>query len=163
MFDKLKRKRSKDSEIAILAPIAGDVIPITHVSDPTFSEKILGEGLAIKPAGGRAVSPIEGTVTQMFDTGHAVSLTSDDGVEVLIHIGLDTVRLKGKHFTIHAHDGDRVKPGDLLIEFDVKAIAEEGYDTVTPVVICNSGDYRSVSSVAVNAVAELGDFILIAR
>lgn len=130
--------------IQLFAPVAGEAVPITEVKDPTFGEKILGDGIAIKPSEGKVVAPCDGTVEQIFETGHAVTLTSLGGAEILIHVGLDTVELKGKHYTIHAHDGDKVKKGDLLIEFDAAAIAAEGYDTITPVVICNTDDYSTL-------------------
>ena len=130
--------------IQIFAPAAGEAVPITQVSDPTFGEKILGDGLAIKPSEGKIFAPCDGTVDMIFETGHAVSLVSRDGAEILIHVGLDTVALKGKYYTIHAHNGDTVKKGDLLLEFDVHAIAAEGYDVITPIVICNTGDYTAV-------------------
>lgn len=95
---------------------------------------------------------------QIFETGHAVTLTSLGGAEILIHVGLDTVELKGKHYTIHAHDGDKVKKGDLLIEFDAAAIAADGYDTITPVVICNTDDYSAVKPHTGTVAA--GDLIL---
>ena len=130
--------------IQLFAPVAGEAVPIDQVSDPTFGEKILGDGIAIKPAEGKVLAPCDGTVEQIFETGHAVTLTSLGGAEILIHVGIDTVELNGKHYTIHAHDGDKVKTGDLLIEFDAAAIAAEGYDTITPVVICNTDDFSAI-------------------
>lgn len=130
--------------IQLFAPVAGEALPITQVSDPTFGEEILGKGIAIKPSQGKVFAPCDGKIDLMFETGHAVSLVSADGAEVLIHVGLDTVALKGKYYTIHAHSGDTVKKGDLLIEFDAAAITAEGYDIITPVVICNTGDYSAV-------------------
>ena len=130
--------------IRLFAPVAGEAVPIEQVSDPTFGEKILGDGVAILPSDGKVYAPCDCKVDLMFDTGHAVSLISDSGVEILIHTGLDTTKLKGKHYTIHAHSGDAVKQGQLLMEFDVHAIAAEGYDTITPVVICNSADYSKI-------------------
>lgn len=130
----------------ISAPAAGEVVPVTDVNDPTFSEEMLGKGIAIRPSEGKVVAPCDASVDMMFDTGHAVSLVADNGAEILIHIGLDTVNLKGKHYTVHAKTGDKVKKGDLLIEFDAAAIAAEGYDTITPVVICNSADYKTVET-----------------
>ena len=142
MFGKIKKFLENNAGwISILAPINGDLIPITKVSDPTFSEEMLGKGVAILPTEGRVVSPVSGTVTQLFDTYHAISLTSDDGVEILIHVGMDTLRLKGAHYTPHVKDGDSVKLGDLLLEFDMNAIIDAGFDVVTPVVICNSDEY----------------------
>lgn len=160
MFGKLL---GKGDGIKILAPVAGEAVSLKEVSDPTFSEEMLGKGIAIKPSGGRIVAPVSGSVAQMFDTGHAVSLVSDDGVEILIHVGLDTVTLKGAHFTIHAHSGDKVKPGDVLMEFDKDAIAAAGLDTITPVVICNTADYKSVEATASGTVNELAEVIAIKK
>ena len=141
IFDKLFKKATDD----LYAPVAGEVVAITEVSDPTFGEEILGKGVAIKPANGRVVAPCDATVDMMFETGHAVSLVADCGAEILIHVGLDTVNLKGEHYTIHAKNGDHVKKGDLLMEFDPEAIKAAGYDIITPVVICNSGDYGTIT------------------
>lgn len=149
----------KSPSIVISAPVEGSTVPITEVSDPTFGEEILGKGIAIKPARGRVVSPVNGKVAMMFETGHAVSLVSDDGVEVLVHVGLDTIKLKGEFYTIHAHDGDTVKIGDLLMEFDMDGIKEAGYDIITPIVICNTADFASVTPIVGNAVSE-GDQII---
>ena len=94
-----------------------------------------------QPAEGKVYAPCNATVDMMFETGHAVSLVADFGAEILIHVGLDTVNLKGQHFTVHTESGAKVSKGDLLIEFDMEAIKEAGYDIITPVVICNSDDY----------------------
>lgn len=144
LFQKLFGQDGGKAPIQIFAPVAGQVVPISQVSDPTFGQEILGKGVAIRPSEGKVFAPCDATVDLMFDTGHAVSLVCDSGVELLIHVGLDTVALKGQHYTIHAHNGDKVKTGDLLIEFDPQAIAAAGYDTITPVVICNSGDFASI-------------------
>ncbi|SCP97277.1 PTS sugar transporter subunit IIA [Anaerobium acetethylicum] len=138
----------------IQSPIEGKAVPISTVSDPTFGEEILGKGIAIQPAKGRVVSPVDGTVALMFDTKHAVSIVSDDGAEILIHIGLDTVKLKGKHFTAHAKADDKVKAGDLLLEFDIDKIAAEGYDVIAPVIICNTSDYATIDTVTGKNVKE---------
>lgn len=148
-FDKLFGKKTD----GIYAPVAGQAVAIQEVNDPTFSEEMLGKGIAIKPSAGKVVAPCDASVDTMFETGHAVSLIADCGAEILIHVGLDTVNLKGKHFTVHAKNGDKVKKGDLLMEFDPEAIAAEGYDTITPVVICNSGDYATFIAHIGNAVA----------
>ena len=140
-FDKLFGRQDR---IELAAPVAGEAVPIAQVNDPTFSEEILGKGIAIRPAGCEIVAPCDGTVEMMFDTGHAVSLTSAQGAEVLIHVGLETVKLKGAHYTTHAANGDQVKKGQLLISFDREAIAADGYDTITPIVICNSDQFSQV-------------------
>ena len=132
--------------IQIFAPAAGEAVPITQVSDPTFGEKILGDGLAIKPSEGKIFAPCDGKVDMIFETGHAVSLVSRDGAEILIHVGLDTVELKGQGFKVHAKAGDKVKKGQLLIEFDIPAITAAGYDVTTPVVVCNSDEFTNVKT-----------------
>ena len=150
-----KRKKT----IQILAPLEGEVIPVTAVNDPVFGQELLGKGVAIRPTSGRVVSPVNGTLIQVFKTGHAVTLSSDDGAEILIHIGLDTVELEGKHYSPCAEDGQEVKVGDMLIEFDLESIAAAGFDTVTPVVICNSGDFAQVEGVTGKTVQESEEII----
>ena len=111
---------------ALFAPMAGTAVPVTEVPDPTFSTGMLGDGIAIEPTDGKVLAPCDATVDTMFDTGHAVSLVADCGAEVLIHVGLETVGLQGKGFTIHAQNGQKVKKGDLLIEADLEAIKAAG-------------------------------------
>lgn len=146
-------------ETPIFAPVGGEVVPVSQVNDPTFSEEILGKGVAIRPNENRIVAPCDGTIELMFDTGHAVSMTSDSGAEILIHIGLETIKLNGEHYTVHAKNGDHVTTGQLLIEFDREAIAAAGYDTITPVVVCNSSDYSHFSAYA-DKTAAAGDKII---
>ena len=127
----------------LCAPVAGNAVAISQVPDPTFAEELLGKGIAVEPTEGRILAPCDATVDMMFETGHAVSLIADFGAEILIHVGLETVSLKGKHFTIHAANGDKVKKGDLLIEFDIDAIKADGFNTITPMLVCNSADYTT--------------------
>lgn len=142
MFKSLKQMfGGSTSKKQILAPMAGKVVPMSEVSDPTFSQEILGKGVAIIPAEGKVVAPADGEVAVLFETKHAVSIRSDIGTELIIHIGLDTVNLKGEHFTAHVKQGDHVKCGDLLVEFDMDKIKEAGYDVITPIIICNTPDY----------------------
>ena len=121
-FDKLFGKKLE----GIYAQIAGKAVAITEVPDPTFAEGMLGNGIAIEPADGKVYAPCDATVDMMFDTGHAVSLVTDSGAEVLIHVGLETVGLEGKPFTVHVHNGDKVKKGQLMIEVDLNAVKEAG-------------------------------------
>lgn len=134
------------SELELGAPVDGYAVSVKEVSDPTFGEEILGKGIAVRPSGNKIVAPCDATVDLMFDTGHAVSLNADNGAEILIHVGLDTVKLEGKHFTVHAKSGEHVSAGQLLIEFDREAIAAEGYDTITPMVICNTDKYGEINT-----------------
>ena len=135
--DIILEKNITEGEALVLSPITGKVVSLKQVNDVTFSEEIMGKGAAIIPIEGRAVSPVDGVVSAIFETKHAIGLTADNGTEILIHIGLDTVKLGGKHFTAHVKSGDRVKSGDLLVEFDIKAIQEEGYEIITPVLVTN--------------------------
>lgn len=128
----------------VYSPVSGKSVSLQEVNDPTFSQEILGKGIAVIPEEGLVVSPINGTVVTIFDTLHAVALKSDDGMEVLIHIGLDTVKLGGKYFKALAKAGDRVKVGMPLIEFELDKIKEEGYDSITPIIISNSMDYGTI-------------------
>jgi len=123
------------------APMAGKAVPITEVPDPTFAEGMLGNGIAIEPAEGKVYAPCDATVDMMFTTGHAVSLVADNGAEILIHVGLETVSLEGKPFTVHAANGDKVKKGQLLIEVDLDAVKAAGLPTITPMVVCNTDEY----------------------
>lgn len=149
----------KEEVIEIFAPAAGKLVPLSEVSDPTFSEGILGQGAAVIPTGNQFLSPVDGTVNTVFPTGHAAALTSADGVEVLLHIGLDTVKLNGKHFTIHVEEGQQVKKGDLLLEADLEQIKAAGYDTITPVIVCNTEEFAEIAMAEAQDV-EAGDVVL---
>jgi PTS system beta-glucosides-specific IIC component len=120
------------------------VIPLSEVSDPAFAEKMMGEGVAIIPDGGTVFAPFAGVVDTVADTAHAVGLRSDEGIELLIHVGLETVRLKGAAFTLHVGEGQRVEAGAPLLDFDLQAILAAGCDTATPITVIN-GDAFEVS------------------
>lgn len=136
----------------ILAPMSGSVIALEQVPDSTFASGLLGKGVAIIPAVGQVIAPFPGEVASLFQTKHAIGLQSDSGIELLIHVGIDTVKLDGVPFTAHVKEGDRVQAGDLLIEFDRQAILDAGYDTATPIIISNSDDYREIDTVASSTV-----------
>ena len=127
--------------------MAGKAVPITEVPDPTFAEGMLGNGIAIEPTDGKVYAPCNATVDMMFTTGHAVSLVAENGAEILIHVGLETVSLEGKPFTVHVANGDKVKKGQLLVEADLEAIKAAGLNTITPMVICNTDDYPTFNTV----------------
>jgi len=158
MFNFLKKKEKEYDDI-IAAPVKGEAVPSSEVNDPTFAEEMLGKGMAIKPAEGKVYAPFDGTVALVFDTKHAVSLVSEKGAEVLIHVGLDTVMLKGEHYTAHVESGATVKKGDLLLEFDMEAIKAAGYDTITPVLVCNADDYKDVVRTT-GKMVEPGDVVM---
>ncbi|MEC0696037.1 PTS beta-glucoside transporter subunit EIIBCA [Bacillus atrophaeus] len=134
----------------IHSPIKGEVKALSEVNDSVFSAEIMGKGFAIVPEEGLAVAPVSGTITTVFKTKHAIGITSDRGAEVLIHIGLDTVQLDGRHFDVLVKEGDKVSPGDPLVSFDIEKIKAAGYDVITPVIITNTDQY------AVTAVKESG-------
>ncbi|MDH2332146.1 beta-glucoside-specific PTS transporter subunit IIABC [Paenibacillus polymyxa] len=138
----------------VLSPIEGTVVALSEVPDPAFASEAMGKGIAIQPTTGRVVAPFDGTITVAFKKKHALAVVSHHGAEVLIHVGVDTVKLDGKHFTSHIKEGDQVKAGDLLLEFDVEQIRAEGYPTITPVIITNSSQYVEILPIAQGEVTE---------
>ncbi|MBP1173023.1 PTS system beta-glucosides-specific IIC component [Paenibacillus sp. PvR133] len=136
--------KSFKSKTVIFAPMEGTVIPLLLVKDEAFSQEAMGKGMAIQPSSGKVVAPFDGIVANVFRTKHSIALKSVEGVELLIHIGLDTVKLKGQHFTVHVQEGDEIKHGQLLIEFELEAIQRAGYDTITPIIVTNTADYLEI-------------------
>ena len=128
----------------LVSPLKGEVKSLYQVNDEAFSTGALGKGIAIEPTEGRIIAPVDGVLTTVFPTGHAIGITSDNGVEILIHVGMDTVKLEGKYFSPKVKQGEHIKAGQLLLEFDIKAIEEEGYSLTTPIVITNSDSYLDV-------------------
>lgn len=135
-----------DNEISITSPVEGKVIPLTEVKDSTFAQEILGKGAAIIPEKGVVYAPFDGKVDAVFETGHALGLVSEDGVELLVHVGIDTVNLKGKYFTPKKKSGDTMKKGDILLEFDIDKIKANGYDVTTPIIISNTEQFAKVKA-----------------
>lgn len=142
-----KAENSKNT-ITLSAHMNGRFVPLENVQDEAFSSKVLGEGAAIEPEEGKLYSPCDGKVEMVFDTGHAVSLVSENGCEILLHIGIDTVKLNGKFFKTHVSDGQEIHKGDLLISFELDEIRKAGYQTTTPMIICNTDDYETVEIVS---------------
>ncbi|MCG7376516.1 beta-glucoside-specific PTS transporter subunit IIABC [Paenibacillus sp. ACRSA] len=136
----------------VFSPIEGTIVSLTEVPDPAFSSGAMGDGIAIEPTIGRVVAPFDGTVTVAFKKKHALAVVSDTGAEILVHVGVDTVKLDGQHFTSHIQEGDRVKAGDLLLEFDIAQIKAAGYHTVTPIIVTNSANYEKVVPMATGQV-----------
>ena len=148
-------------KIQIFAPIKGIIKDITEVPDDTFAQKILGDGVAIIPEEGKVYAPADGTVENIMDSKHGIMFRTNQGVELLIHIGLETVNLKGKYFTAHVENGAKVKTGELLVEFDINSIKNDGYNTITPVVVTNTDDYiRTVPMFKSSESVQTGDCIL---
>lgn len=140
MFKKLFGKSKEKKELQIYAPLNGQIVPLEEVPDPVFSQKMMGEGLAIVPNEGKVMSPVEGKIVQVPESKHAVGIEATDGTEILIHVGLETVALNGKGFTAKVSTGDNVSVGDALLEFDLNYIKENASDIVTPIIITNSSD-----------------------
>ena len=134
---KKKKKPETESKKGIYAPITGNLLPISEVPDPVFSQKMMGDGFAIEPTEGKVYSPISGKVMNIFPTKHAIGLVSDEGHEILIHFGMDTVTLNGEGFTSHVSDGDIVSAGDLLLSVDLDSVRPKVPSLITPVVFTN--------------------------
>lgn len=132
--------------IALAAPLNGTIVPLSSVKDAVFASETMGKGIAIYPSEGVVTSPVAGTVSKLFHSKHAIGITSDDGVEVLVHVGIDTVRLNGECFASHVQEGDRVTTGQLLLTFDLDALIARGFDVTTPVIIANTDDYQAISA-----------------
>ena len=143
-----KEAASTIEEIILGAHMNGTAIPLDDVDDEVFSMHILGDGAAIEPAEGKLYAPCDGTITNVFDTKHAITMVSSDNVEILLHVGLDTVKLGGKYFDVHVKNEQKVKKGDLLTTFDMEGIKAEGYKVTTPMVIGNTEDYSEVAVIA---------------
>lgn len=134
---KEEEKRVTIDREEIFAPLEGDLVPLEDVPDPTFSQKMMGDGFAIEPSEGLVTSPVDGEIVQVFPTKHAIGIKSVGGLEILIHIGLETVGMKGEGFTTLIKEGDKVKIGDRLVEFSLDLIKEKAVSAVTPVIITN--------------------------
>ena len=140
-----KETTDTDSTLPLLySPLEGKAVPLNQIKDPTFASGVLGKGMAVIPAKGEVTAPCDATVETVFETKHAIGLTGDNGAELLIHVGMDTVQLKGEYFTAHVKDGDHVKKGQLLLTFDIEKIKEAGYEITTPFIVTNSDAYSDV-------------------
>lgn len=157
--DDIAEKKPLVEKIELKSPMEGAVVPLKDVADPVFSGGILGEGAAILPTDGKVYAPADGVVSATMESMHAVGIKADNGAEVLIHVGLDTVKLNGEGFTMHCKMGDRVKTGDLLLECDLAFIKGQGYDVITPVLVSNSAQYVTVK-VTGQPEVKVGDVLL---
>lgn len=150
--------KQNESRVILHAPITGQIVAMREVKDETFALGILGDGVAILPFENELFAPVNARIEQVFDSAHAVTLMTEEGVELLMHVGIDTVELAGKHFECPVRAGDRVKTGDVLIRFDREAIAQEGYDLTTPIVVGNSEDFDI--TVLAGETVRMGDELL---
>ncbi len=151
-FDSLKKAISgtteTDDTINIIAPLSGEIVAIEDVPDVVFAEKIVGDGIAIRPTGNKMVAPCDGEIGKIFETNHAFSLESDTGIELFVHFGIDTVELKGEGFTRVAQEGQKVKMGDTIIEFDLEFLKEKAKSILTPVVISNMDEIKELQKMS---------------
>ena len=143
-------------DIRLDSPVEGELVALSAVNDPVFGSGAMGRGAAVRNPKGQVFAPFDGEITVFFETKHAIGMKSEDGVEVLIHVGMDTVKLNGEHFTAKAAQGDKVKKGQLLLEFDPEAIQAAGYETTTPFVVTNAADYGDIT-------VALGDQTVVAK
>lgn len=144
-LDKLfGKKENTVKEVKIYAPLSGEVVNIEDVPDVVFSEKIVGDGIAIRPNGDTIVAPVNGTIGKIFETNHAFSIESEDGVELFVHFGIDTVELKGEGFTRLAEEGQKVKAGEPIIKFDLALLSEKAKSVLTPIVISNMDEISNL-------------------
>lgn len=146
--------------ITISSPMTGKVIPLSQVNDPTFSGELMGKGSAIIPTIGQALAPEDGEVVSLFRTKHAIGLVTNSGAEILIHIGIDTVKLDGQHFEAHIEAGSKVKKGDLLVSFDIDAIKQAGFEVTTPIIITNTDNYKDIQTIFMQDDIQAGDALL---
>jgi PTS system beta-glucosides-specific IIC component len=144
---------AESTDLEVFSPVDGTVVPLSETPDAAFADGSLGQGVAIIPRSGALYAPFDATVVAAFPTGHAIGLRHADGAEVLIHIGIDTVKLAGEHFSLKVTSGQQVSKGDLLVEFDLEAIAAAGYDLTTPVIVTNADLYPTVGSPASGPIA----------
>ena len=149
------------SEEIVGAPMSGEVLPLEELKDEAFSSGVMGKGAGIEPSEGKVVSPVDGTVSTLFPTLHAVGITSDSGTEILIHVGMDTVQLDGEGFEAHVKQGDKVKKGQLLLDVDLKLLREKGYSTQTPVLVVNPDDMSELQVTDQKQTAVNDDFITV--
>ena len=144
-FKDIFSRQDRTEEIVITAPVAGDMMDITEVSDETFAAKILGDGIAVIPKDGHICAPCDGKIETIAETGHAFSITGPGGAEVLVHVGIDTVKMKGEGFTVLHKDGENVRQGEELISVDLDAVKTAGYDPVTILIVLNGDGFGGLT------------------
>jgi sugar PTS system EIIA component len=138
------KKEETPASINVHSPLSGKMLSLDEVPDPVFSQKMMGDGIAIDPAEGKVVSPVDGEIVQVFPTKHAVGIKAKNGAELLIHIGLETVSLNGEGFEAHVSEGKKVKAGDPLVTFDMDLVKEKAKSTITPVILTNGDDFTEI-------------------
>lgn len=142
----LKRLYKKLSGMkCVYSPVRGELVLAKDINDPTFAEEMIGKTVAVRPSNGNVYAPFDGEILLIFDTKHAMAIKSDDGIELMIHFGLDTVKMEGKPFDVKVKVGDKVKKGDLLMCADIEMIKKDGFDPIVPMVITNFGDFKTIN------------------
>jgi len=131
--------------MTIPSPVSGQIVSLEKVSDSVFASGAMGQGFAVVPTEGKVIAPVSGQVTAIFASKHAIGIRSENGMEILIHVGIDTVRLDGTHFELHVAQDQKIEPGDVLITFDIESIQAEGYDIITPVIFTNLSEERQIT------------------
>ena len=150
---------NETTDKTVMSPLSGEVLPLSEVKDEVFASEAMGKGCAVFPTEGKVYAPFDGTIVTLLDSHHAIGLESRNGIEILIHVGMDTVKLNGRHFTCHAESGQQVKKGQLLLEFDIEAIQKEGYDVTTPVIITNTDEFTDIGTATLGKI-NYGELLL---
>ncbi|RDI43084.1 PTS sugar transporter subunit IIA [Falsibacillus pallidus] len=153
-------KGEADKNVDLFAPMSGKILPLEEVPDPVFSQRMMGDGFAIEPSEGVAVAPFDGTVIQLFPTKHAIGLKAENGAEVLIHIGLETVSMNGEGFEAMVSEGDKVKKGDSLVTFDIQLINEKASSVISPIIVTNGDDIEVLNMREVDHVKAGSDAVM---
>ncbi|PPA71195.1 PTS sugar transporter subunit IIA [Jeotgalibacillus proteolyticus] len=154
------KKEETPSEISVYAPLNGKLLTLDEVPDPVFSQKMMGDGIAIEPVDGKVVSPVDGEIVQVFPTKHAIGIKAKNGAELLIHIGLETVSMQGEGFETHVAEGSKVNVGDALVTFDLELVKEKAKSIITPVIITNGDDIGTVSKKTLDTASAGQDVVM---
>lgn len=160
MLKNLFKKKEEIKEIAVHTAVTGEFIPLEDVPDPVFSEKMMGDGCAIKPSDEEVVAPVSGKIVQVFPAKHAIGIEAENGAQILVHVGLETVNLNGEGFTVHVEEGVKVKQGDKLLNFDMKVIEEKATSAIIPIIVTNTDDMQEIRRNQVDQVTVGEDVIL---
>jgi len=154
-----KKEDAADIDYVLYSSLTGKLQPLTEVNDPVFAKELMGKGVAVIPTEGVVFAPCDGEIISVFRTLHAITIKADNGAEIIIHVGLETVALNGQYYEAHVKDGERIKKGELLLTFDLNKIKAEGYDVITPVIVTNWADYEMIETLTSDEV-NAGDALI---
>jgi sugar PTS system EIIA component len=163
MLGKLFGKKAKAEFEEVYSPLEGEVVSLNQVPDPVFAQKMMGDGIALIPSSGQLVSPVEGKIVQVIHTKHAVGLKSVNGLEILIHVGLETVELKGEGFEVLVQEGQSVKVGDPLLNFDIPFLQSQNKEIITPIVVTNTDEKLDYIAQKANGAVKRGELLFTAH